>query len=394
MSRHRRVAHLIRTWLPPSETFVHGQVLGAERWQPFVVARRRDARAGFADPPLGVLATTEGLPSLGRARARLAWRLKHLSAAEARATARRVAALAPAVVHAHFGTDARFFLPLWSRLEAPLVVSFYGYDVLKAPRSLFGLGARYLRPVLERAATLIAASEDMRTDLVRLGADPARVVVLPWGVDLDRFRPVERAEHSGPVRFGVACRFTEKKGLPDLLAAFAGVRRAGVEARLVVAGSGPHQARLRALAAELGIDAAVEFPGFVAREALPALLAQLDVFVHPSVTAADGDKEGTPTVLMEAAAAGLPIVATRHAGIPEVVPDGVAGHLVEEHDVVALTERMIALARDFETRRRLGAAAREHVRRAYDARARSRERERLYDRLAGFSSEPCTVATV
>ena len=98
-----------------------------------------------------------------------------------------------------------------------------------------------------------------------------------------------------------------------------------------------------------------------------------------SLTAADGDKEGTPTVLMEAQAMGLPVVATRHGGIPDVVPD--ASALVAEGDVAALADRLLQLARERQEWPRLGARGRAHVLRALRRRAPNRRREELYDRV-------------
>lgn len=99
------------------------------------------------------------------------------------------------------------------------------------------------------------------------------------------------------------------------------------------------------------------------------ILADSHILALPSVTAADGDMEGTPMALIEAAAAGLPCVTTRHAGNAEVVEDGFTGFVVPEHDPAALADRLVALATDPALRERMGRAARERARRAFDIRA-------------------------
>lgn len=385
------VAHLVRTWIHPSETFIHGQVTGSERWRSLVLARR--LRSPEALPLAGqpLWTTTEGLGGGARALANLHYRLRLLSAWEARTTARRLAAAGVDLLHAHFGTDARFFRPLWRRLHRPLVVSFYGYDALRFPRRLHGLGAHWLQPVFRESACILTPCQEMVQDLAAIGADPERLLVLPWGIDTRRFRPRAAPPREGPVRFAIACRFTAKKGVEDLLAAFARVRRAGLEARLTVAGSGPLEARYRERAAALGIAAEVRFPGFVAAREMPAFLAGQDILVHPSVVDRAGDKEGSPTVIMEAAAAGLPVIATRHGGIPDIVRDGHSGFLVAEHNVEALAERMLRLGRDRQLWLRFGAAGRAHVCRHFDRETQNRRREELYDRL--LQGEACTGAS-
>jgi glycosyltransferase involved in cell wall biosynthesis len=303
-----------------------------------------------------------------------------LTGGEAARTARALSASGVALVHAHYGTDARFFRPVWKRLRVPVIVSFYGYDARKAPSRFFGLGAKYMRPVIEEAARLVVPSRDMAEDLVALGADERRIEVLPWGIDTQRFQPVAR-NANGRVRIATACRFTEKKGVHVLIDAFARMLRAGVDAELTLAGSGPLASQYARQAAELRVEDRVRFPGFVSATELPRFLATQDVFVLASVTAADGDKEGTPTVLMEAQAMGLPVVATRHGGIVDVVQEGNGGYLVDEGDADALGERLVHLARHRDEWSRLGERGREFILANFDAARQNRRREDLYDRV-------------
>jgi glycosyltransferase involved in cell wall biosynthesis len=371
---------MLRTYLWPSETFLYGQIVGDERWRSIVVARRTEAPDRF---PLGtrrLLLTTEGSASMGRAWADVNYRARRLSAGEAERTSAAMASENVALVHAHYGTDARFFRPVWKRLDVPVIVSFYGYDARKAPSRFFGLGARYMAAVIEESARLVVPSRDMAEDLVALGADEKRIVVLPWGIDTRHFRPVERTAN-GRVHFATACRFTEKKGVHVLIDAFARVVRAGVDAELTLAGSGPLAAQYERQAANLHVAERVHFPGFVSAEDLPRFLASQDVFVLASITAADGDKEGTPTVLMEAQAMGLPVVATKHGGIVDVVEDEGGGYLVDEGDAEALGERLVHLARRRDEWPRLGARGRQHVLANFDAAQQNRRREELYDQV-------------
>lgn len=381
------VAHLLRTWVAPSETFIVGQVAGSKRTRPLVVARReRDgARALLQGAPL--LLTTEGLGGGARAWAGLAWRLRRMTEREGEATAARLREAGVALLHAHFGSDAAFFAPVWRRLAVPRVVSFYGYDAVKTARRLFGYGRALLRPVVATFDAVIVPSRDMARDVEALGAPAARVRVLPWGIDLARFRPETgaAARDDGatgrPLRLVSVCRFIAKKGLGDALAAFARLRGAGVDAELLLVGDGPLRDALVAKARALGVADRVRFAGYVEPARLPELLRGHDLFLHPSVTPRDGDKEGVPTTILEAAACGLPVVATRHGGIPEAVEDGATGCLVAEGDVAALAERLIALARDAALRRKFGAAGRLRMEQRFDQAVQNGRREELYFEL-------------
>jgi glycosyltransferase involved in cell wall biosynthesis len=133
------------------------------------------------------------------------------------------------------------------------------------------------------------------------------------------------------------------KGQALLLEAVAELVRRGVDARLTVVGDGPQLAELRALADRLGVAASVEFTGAVGQEEIVSYYERADVFAMGSFA------EGVPVVLMEAMATGLPVVATRIAGIPELVVDAESGYLVAPgrvDELVAALERVISAQPD------------------------------------------------
>jgi colanic acid/amylovoran biosynthesis glycosyltransferase len=151
----------------------------------------------------------------------------------------------------------------------------------------------------------------------------------------------------------------------------------GVEVEYRILGDGPRRARLAALAAELGVKDRVTLHGRHGQETVRAGLERSDVLVAGSVTAADGDEEGIPNVLKEAMALGLPVVGTRHAGIPELIEDGVSGVLVPERDEAALADALQRLAREPGRWTAMGRAGRAKIEMEYDI-------DRLNDRLAGL----------
>ena len=186
---------------------------------------------------------------------------------------------------------------------------------------------------------------------------------------------------------GGACRRagSSKKGIETTLRAFAEFARTFPEAMLTLAGEGPLLARIGELAEELGIASRVHVPGFLSQPALAALLDGAHLFLHPSELGADGNQEGVPNSMLEAMAAGLPPLATRHGGIPEAVEHGVSGLLVEERDAAALADEMLALAHAPERYEAMSAAAAARVAAQFDLRATVRALEGFYDEALSMS---------
>jgi colanic acid/amylovoran biosynthesis glycosyltransferase len=233
--------------------------------------------------------------------------------------------------------------------------------------------------LFDAGATFVCVSEHVRRKAVEWGYPPERLVVLPIGVDTDLIKPSGVGE--APRILHVA-RLVAKKGTADLIAAFARVVRAVPAAELAIVGAGPLRDSLGGLAKELGVAHAVRFLGARPHDETLAELSRSRLLCVPSVTAPNGDMEGLPTVVLEAFAAGRPVVGTRHGGIPEAVTDGTDGYLVAERDVVGLADRLTALLGDVELGERMGAAARATAEERFDLRRQTDKLERLYGGLA------------
>ncbi|HXA10576.1 MAG TPA: glycosyltransferase, partial [Chthoniobacterales bacterium] len=152
-----------------------------------------------------------------------------------------------------------------------------------------------------------------------------------------------------------------KKGLTTCLRAFAVFRRENPGAELLIAGKGPLQPVLEALAAQLDISDQVHFTGFLSQPDLLALYHSCHVFLHPSEMPADENQEGIPNSILEAMATGMPVLATRHGGIPEAVEEGRCGALVEERDYLALAAEMKKITRSPHSFGEIGVLASESV---------------------------------
>jgi colanic acid/amylovoran biosynthesis glycosyltransferase len=369
------VAHLVGEYLGYTETFLDRQFRAHRRYEPWIYAGKATQLARFPTDRLTTLPTGWAV----RAWTRLAgtsWNPWFLPLMRRRGTR---------VVHAHYGTTAVAALPFVWREHWPLVASFYGFDVayLRAmrhhPRHWY-YGA--LAPLLFRSAgRLLVLSRTMRDELVALGAPPERVEIHRNGVDTNLFRPapvgVEPAEPAV-----LMCGWeVEKKGFTFGFEALARARRPGRRFRILfhTARPGPLRQVLERTIVRLGLDDIVER---VPPEAPPAeVMRRASLILAPSVVAADGDREGVPTVLVEAAASGLPAVASRHAGIPEIVLDGQTGLLCPERDVGALAGALERVLDDPALRRRLGEAARAHAVAGWDAGPLAVRREEIYDEV-------------
>jgi glycosyltransferase involved in cell wall biosynthesis len=161
-------------------------------------------------------------------------------------------------------------------------------------------------------------------------------------------------------------RLIEKKGFADLVRACELVRRRGRSFRCSIVGKGPLEGELKALVRELGLEDVVELTGPRPREQLLGLYRRASVFAAPCVVGSDGNRDGLPTVLVEAMALGVPVVSTDVTGIPELVEDGRTGLLVPQRDCEALAGALDRLLSDRRAAQELAAAARQRVEREFD----------------------------
>jgi glycosyltransferase involved in cell wall biosynthesis len=378
------VGHFIRVFLSRTETFVYNQLRTLERYRPTAFCHHTSPSfAGDFD----VVSVRDSAPPVLRTLDDLSYRtIRRLPGPSATLLARAVRARSIDVLHFHYLVDARFFLDVKRKSGLPAVVSGYGYDVSLFPLSMKGYGRRYLAALFREMDCFLAMSEDMEKDLVAIGCPPEKVVVHYYGTETDRFVHAGRTYGEVPVVNVLAVGTLEPKKAQDrVLRALAQWNRSqGGRQRFTVtfAGDGPLRPELEAIVRELGWEDRVTFHGHVPHEdpLLVDLYRAADVFALPSVTIG-GDKEGIPGTIVEAMAAGLPVVATYHAGIPAAVTHEETGLLVREDDFDGLAASLGRLIEDASLRERLGRRA------AADAHARLRlhsktpHLEELYDRV-------------
>lgn len=263
----------------------------------------------------------------------------------------------PQAVLAEYGTTGVVTVEACRRLAIPLIVHFHGYDahvrsVLEEHRETYPLMFAY-------AAAIIAVSRSMQRKLISMGAPAEKVHYNPYGIDCSTFGGAQPG--SAPPSFIAVGRFVEKKAPQITLRAFSQVHRKFPDAQLRMVGDGPLLEECKTLASSLGVTSAVTFLGAQQHAAVQAEMRGARCFLQHSVEAASGDCEGTPLGILEAGASGLPVVATRHAGIPDVVIEGETGFLVDEHDVDGMAAHMLRLLEEPALAARMGAAARNHI---------------------------------
>ncbi len=260
------------------------------------------------------------------------------------------------VVLAEYGDTGEAMVASCRRAGCALVVHFHGFDAHRG--DVIAAQGNYRR-IFEHASALVVVSRAMEEQLLRLGAPREKVVYNCYGVDVERFSA--GAPALAPPHFLAVGRFVNKKAPHITLEAFRQVLAQRPEAHLTMAGTGPLWESCASLVKALGIGGQVHLAGVLKPEAIADLLRGSRAFVQHSVVAHNGDSEGTPLAVLEAMATGVPVVATSHAGIADVVVHERFGFLCAEHDVASMAAHMISLIDDAERAGAMGRAARAHM---------------------------------
>lgn len=379
------VAHFSRKYLWPTETFVYNQIRSLQLGQDYEVQVYCNTleevfdSTGWEVTVIGKLIDT----TLGRWYNRVLY--KYLRTLSRRAGKRIIDDLEKKdirLLHFHYLTEATYFRDLLLNYDAPKVVSAYGWDVAEFPGRYFGTGRRLLTGVFENVDLVLAMSEDMKSDLKTLGCPSGKIHVHYHGIDISRFRSIVRnGRGKKDLVFLTVASLNEKKGHKYSLDALS-MLRGSLAFKYRVVGDGPLLSELEKYAKSLDIGDLVEFVGHKNHhsDSLLEEYRNADIFIHPSVTARSGDKEGIPGTVVEAMASGLPIVSTYHAGIPDVLKNGFSGILVREREATALASAIKELAESAELRHRLGRNAREAAE-GLDCSEKTRNLEDIYSIL-------------
>jgi colanic acid/amylovoran biosynthesis glycosyltransferase len=369
------VAHVVPEYLPLSATFIHTMLSHQARFRPLVLTERTSNLEEF--PVERVVSRENTAQSESRLSLLVDAMARRRTSGYGRWLADQVDRAGCSVVHAHFGWSGRDAVEAQRRLGLPLVTTFYGRDLSEAQRARFR--DPYAR-LFSAGSAFLVEGPAMAERLAAAGAPTERVRLVPIGIDLEGLPFADRAPTERLVALQAA-RFVEKKGVDLTLRAFAEARPALGPSELWLVGDGPLRAELEKLAEELRIQEDVRFLGLVTHDRLKTIAAEADVALQPSRVAADGDTEGgAPVAILEFQALGLPVIATRHADIPFVVPR--LHELVEEEDVTGLADALIRVRTEPSTaRHERNREAREFVEQRHDARRVATLVEAIYDEV-------------
>lgn len=295
------------------------------------------------------------------------------------------------VMHGHWvvpgGITAALAAP-----ALPLVISLHGSDVYVA--ETFPPARLAARAAFARAGAITACSEDLARRAIALGADPSRLEVVPYGVDVERFRPDPASRAARRAQLGVpagvplvfaAGRLVRKKGFEYLLDALP-LLAADAPVILAIGGAGDLERELRERAARTPAGRDVRFLGNLAHQEVAQYLAAADVVVVPSVRDDAGNVDGLPNVVMEAMATGTPLVTTAAGGIGAVVSHGSTALVVPERDAAGLAKAIRRLLNDAALGRSIGGAGRALASTRFGWSRTAERLEAAYARALAFKS--------
>ena len=260
------------------------------------------------------------------------------------------------VVLAEYGTTAALVTPACKKAGVPLVAHFHGFDASRYD-VIESFGERY-RLMFDYASAVISVSKAMSEALVKLGCPREKIRLNPCGPSPMFFNVTPNYHSNWLLAVG---RLTAKKAPYLTLDAFRRALQVCPELKLRLVGAGELKEVVERLVDAWGLRGSVEMIDVASPEQIAGYMADAFAFIQHSVQAANGDAEGTPVAILEAGAAGLPVISTRHAGIPDVVLEAETGNLVAPGDSNGMSENICMIALDRAIAGQFGSKAREHV---------------------------------
>jgi len=250
------------------------------------------------------------------------------------------------IIFCHFGPCGRIALNLRQQgfISGKLVIVFHAMDLTTYIQTF---GKNIYREMFEEGDIFMPITNYAKSKLINLGCPGNKIIIHHMGVDCSRFvlrqRSLKPDERLNIVSIG---RVVEKKGFEYGIQAIAKLIKLGYRLSYMIIGDGELRINLEKLAIKLGIEANIYFAGWQTQEQILKILEGAHIMIAPSITAANGEEEGLPVVLMEALAVGLPVISTEHAGIPELIENGKNGFLIPERDSDELAEKISILYDD------------------------------------------------
>jgi colanic acid/amylovoran biosynthesis glycosyltransferase len=371
----QNIAYFTGRLLPASETFIRAQAESLKTFNPYYVGTRYVPGLSLSKEKIFAVNSSNLIGSAQELIFKLSGIAPHL--------VRHLRQLEISLIHAHFGVCGALALPISNALNLPLIVTFYGLDATMTDEyaNRESISTRVYvkrRESLKKSTSLfIGVSDFIRDRLVAQGFPAERVISHYYGVDTREFSPDSAIEREPIVLF--VGRFVEKKGCEYLIKAMASVQSVLPHVSLILIGDGGEREKLEKMASQLLKQ--YQFVGFQHSHVVKQWMNRASLLAVPSITASNGDSEGLPTVVVEAQAMGLPVIGSRHAGIPQAVIHGETGFLAEERDWKSLSELIVLALQNKELLGNLSHQAREHVVRKFDLNKQTGVLEFMYENL-------------
>jgi colanic acid/amylovoran biosynthesis glycosyltransferase len=264
----------------------------------------------------------------------------------------------PGIIHAHYGVNGCYALPSKNKLNLPLVTNFYGFDI-SVNEVLRDFKESY-HELFQAGELFLVLGPWMRDHLIGIGCPDNKIKVQRVAIAVKKipFGARQPKKKGDKVRMLFIGRFVEKKGLIYALQALKQVSHEDSDFEFLIVGDGPLRPLYEKYVEEEALSPFVRFLGFLSHSDCMAEMRAADLFLLPSVTAENGDSEGTPTVILEAQAHGLPVISTYHADIPSIVLPGRSAVLCRERDPEALAINILALLENRDSWEEMGNAGR------------------------------------
>jgi len=264
------------------------------------------------------------------------------------------------LVLSEFGHTGAKMAPICKDLNIPLIAHFHGGDINNRG-NVKNFWEEY-QFLFKNSSAIIGVSEDMKEDLVAIGSIKEKTYVIPCGAHDRFFNITPKFKQTDFIFIG---RFVNMKSPYYTLLAFNILLKKIPDAKLIMIGDGELHNTVSNLSKYFKIENSVNFTKWIEHSKIDEYLEASCCYVQHSIISENGDAEGTPVSILEASAAGLPIISTKHKGIKQAVIHGETGYLVEEHDVDKMAEYMIQVASDMNLAKKMGDAGRIHIKNNY-----------------------------
>lgn len=364
------VLHLERKFTSPTETFIVNQINALNKLEHVVFTIEYhnflEANATVYSPKLNENFATKFL------------RKKHKTFFES-----EFKNLAPTVIHGHYITDSIFFNPLTKNSNCFKICSCYGYDVSVIPRKYGVLAKYFYKKIFKEYDLFLAMTEEMKKDLLEIGCPASKIKVHYHGINTKLFEVHRDYQLKSQTLnlLTIASLFPVKGHMSVLKALNIFVKNhPNKKISYTIIGDGFSKKEFQSYVDKNELVNNVKFiPAVKHGEKFNEYLREAHVFLHPSITTKENDKEGIPGAIVEAMASGLPVISTLHGGIPYIIEHGKTGFLVEEHDSNTIAGFIEKLYDNADLRSEIGQNAKKYAQNKLDIYEKAKDLEAIYN---------------